>query len=126
MPYHPGPKKEAWLPLSHFLELQVVAASLKSMLGLEEVKAWSCCFLFLNSEFEELMRDPIEQIFLSTGLYIPLLGAILRNAIDQGRHWGVRILEMGHLPLSSIDAIDEFLWSGFPWYIFGNTLSCYL
>lgn len=48
--------------------------------------------------FEELMRDPMDQIFLSTGLYIPLLGAILRNAIDQGRHWGVRILEMGHLP----------------------------
>ena len=94
-------------------ELQVVAASLKSMLGLEEVKAWSCCFLFLNSEFEELMLDPMDilwiRFFLSTGLYIPLLGAILRNAIDQGRHWGVRILEMGHLPLSSTDAIDEFL-----------------
>lgn len=45
----PSAKKEAWLPLSHFLELQVVAASLKSMLGLEEVKAWSCCFLFLKS-----------------------------------------------------------------------------
>eukprot|EP00438_Fugacium_kawagutii_P025059 Skav209508 [mRNA] locus=scaffold2767:159351:163990:+ [translate_table: standard] len=24
------------------------------------------------------------------GLYVPLLGAILRNAIDQGRHWGDR------------------------------------
>ena len=72
-----------------------MAASLKSMLGLEEVKAWSCCsFLLLNSDFEFLMRDHIDQIFLSlTGLYIPLLGAILRNAIDQGRHWGVRILE---------------------------------
>ena len=74
-----------------------MAASLKSMLGLEEVKAWSCCsFLLLDSDFEFLMRDHIDQIFLSlTGLYIPLLGAILRNAIDQGRHWGVRILESG-------------------------------
>ena len=26
------------------------------------------------------------------GLHIPLLGAILRNAIDQGRTWGVRVL----------------------------------
>lgn len=45
-------------------ELQVVAASLKSMLGLEEVKAWSCCFLFLNSEFEELMRDPMDILWI--------------------------------------------------------------
>ena len=50
--------------MSHFLELQVVAASLKSMLGLEEVKAWSCCFLFLNSEFEELMRDPMDILWI--------------------------------------------------------------
>ena len=64
MPYHPGAKKETWLPLSHFLELQVVAASLKSMLGLEEVKAWSRCFLFLNSEFEELMRDPMDILWI--------------------------------------------------------------
>lgn len=50
--------------MSHFLELQVVAASLKSMLGLEEVKAWSCCFLNLNSEFEKLMRDPMDILWI--------------------------------------------------------------
>jgi len=41
----------------------------------------------------------------SQGLYIPLLGAILRNAIDQGRHWGEQLClmllrEAGELPVT--------------------------
>ena len=104
MPYHPGAKKETWLPLSHFLELQVVAASLKSMLGLEEVKAWSRCFLFLNSEFEELMRDPMDilwiRFFCRQVSTYPYWVPILREC-----HWSRSPLGSPHLGNGTSSAV---------------------
>lgn len=80
----------------------------------------------------------MDQIFLSLRSLHPLIGCHLAQC-----HWsrsplGSPHLGIGHLPqwldvihwagktLPFIDALDEFLWSGFPWYVFGNRLSCYL